>query len=372
MLKQKSLILILTTIVLLPEYAIRMNLDVLNWMYVHFSTYYSDLWYCWNNYLSQGFSYPQEYPSGIQMFFILLSKIPNIQSNYTWYMIIISSILLIIALMITSLLVHLQQSLRKIIIFWLCAPSFLFFALYNLDLLPILTMLLCYFCYRHNKLSYGVMWLALGTTLKVFPIFVLPIYLLSVSRMKFWQLSLIFIVTWLCLNVPLMYFDWSAWVFPYVWQIQSNFARDIHDGSWTWLIFQLFDHFGYGNWSGKVSLLLFALGYLVLITKYRDLELETKLAIVMILFLLTDRVYSPQYNLYLLSCLVLLRVRINLFYFYLLEISNVTQCFFLFYIKSNGFILQSILLIKYISLIILLINLVQCLPNRMKTTKIIV
>jgi len=76
----------------------------------------------------------------------------------------------------------------------------------------------------------------------------------------------------------------------------------------------------------------------------------------MILFLLTDRVYSPQYNLYLLPFLVLVDYKINWKYFYLLEIPNLIQCFFLFAIHNFPLIQQGIIATKYVALVLLLLQ----------------
>ena len=95
---------------------------------------------------------------------------------------------------------------------------------------------------------------------------------------------------------------------------------------------------------GKVSLVLFAGSYLYFIRKYNYLPIARQLLIVMILFIFTDRVYSPQYNLYLLPFLVLVDYKIDWRWFYLLELPNFIQGFFLFAVKK-----QSILYTKYFS-----------------------
>ena len=96
-----------------------------------------------------------------------------------------------------------------------------------------------------------------------------------------------------------------------------------------------------------------------IIKKYWKFDLITKLLIVVILFILTDRVYSPQYNLYFLAILAITNYRFKLWYFYLLEIPSFIQGMFMFYIKNSGFYSQLIMLVKYIALILILIDVIK-------------
>lgn len=361
------IIITLALISLLPQYLCRMSLSNLYWNYNYFSTYFGDLWYCWNNYLSKGFNYPVEYPAGMQLIFELIAKIPNIQNNYDHYMLVISSIITVTGISCSLLLYVSGTKLNKIIYGWIFAPSFIFYSLYNVDLIPILSIILSYYLQQRGKPQFAILSLAIGTVIKVFPIFLLPIFLLENSNKQRLKLIIIFILTWLACNLNLMLTDWGRWIYPYLWQIQENFAKTNHDGSWTWLVYVLFDHFGIGTWSGKVSLLLFALSYFYLIRQKSHWLLARKLTCVMILFLLTDRIYSPQYNLYLLPCLVLLDYKVNWRYFYLLEIPNFCQGFFLFAVKNHPWMLQSIIIIKYIALLLLLKELIKT-PQINKST----
>ena len=349
----------LTLSSLIPQYLSRMNFDVAFWFYNHFSTYFGDLWYCWNNYLSKGFNYPVEYPAGMQILFELLAKIPDIKENYTFYTLIISSLIASAGLACSLLLYLAAGKPGQIIRYWIFAPSFLFYALYNVDLIPILCIILSYYFQQQQKSSAAILSLAIGTAIKVFPIFLLPVYLLTNPPKQRLKLVLIFALAWLACNLNIMLTDWARWIYPYLWQIQENYAKNNHDASWTWLVYVLFDHFGIGSWSGKVSLLLFATGYYLILRKYPEWSLIRKLTVVMILFLLTDRIYSPQYNLYLLPCLALLDYKVNWRYFYLLEIPNFCQGLFLFAIKNQPWLLQSLISFKYLALILLLNELMR-------------
>lgn len=361
--KQTYRILLLSLLLLLPQYFIRRDLDIMYWMYDKFTTYFGDVWYCWNNYLHNNFPYPREYPAGLQVLFRLIYLLPGLKEDYSYYANVMFAIFAVMIVCSTLVLLKLNVSRRNLFIFWLFSPSYLFYIFWNLDIFPILTMFLAYYFYRDKNLVASALFLALGTTLKVFPIFLLPLYFLAAQDMQGKiRVAIAFVASWIAFNVPLMYMDWGAWIFPYVWQIQSNYSRSMQDGSWTWLLYVFLDQYGYGAWVGKISLVLFAGGYLMLITKYRNLSFEAKIVVVMLLFLLTDRVYSPQYDLYLLAALVFFTGRVKLWWFYLLELPNFIQCLFTFWLKNHAYWLQLILVVKYLAIIMLLLEVLRNKP----------
>lgn len=354
--------LIVTVLALLPQYIIRSNFDILYFFYNHFTTYFGDLWYCWNNYLHSGFPYPREYPSGIQILFQILYLIPGVRDNYNLYIAIISSILTIVAIFCTVLMVKIANNAgvnkARIYIIYLLAPSYLFYGLLNLDFLALLPMLLSLYFFNQKKYLSSSIALAVGTFIKLFPIFILPVLFFSCVKNKRVNFIVAFIIATLVLNIPFMIADFGAWSYPYIWQAQENYARSMGDGSWMWVVYYLLNTFNHGYLTGKISLVIFAGSYFYFMRKNWNLSIYQKIAMVMVLFLLTDRVYSPQYNLYLLPFLALcnFRLKANKFfiYFYLLEFANVALVFFCFYLKnSNQPLLQTLVLCKYFALIMI-------------------
>lgn len=353
------LLICATLLAMLPEFLMRSNLDIMYWFYSHFSTYFGDLWYCWDNFLAKDFPYPREYPSLIQLIFRGIYLIPEVTTDYSLYIIFPVALLAIAATLNTHLMHHLGASSQRLVVFWILAPSFLFYSLLNLDLLPIVTILYSYLFFNSKRYHLCALSLAVGTAIKVFPIFLFPVYFFAAPKDKRFEMILFLVIIWFSLNLPFMTADWDAWKFTYVMQIQQNFARTSSDGSWTWILYQLFEHYGIGSWSGKVSLVIFATAYFLIMKHFWHLSLIRRLTIVIILFLLTDKVYSPQYNLYLLPFLVLLDFQIKLRWFYLLEIPNFIQGFFLFAIKNQPVLLQGIIFVKYFALLFLLISILR-------------
>ncbi len=378
---------LLSLLALTPQFLMRMDLDIAWWFYSHLTTYYGDLWYCWENYLNHGFPYPREYPAGIQLLFRLLYLIPGVITNYNEYFIIICAILTSIFIL-SNLYMYKMLSKERYADFlwlWLFSPSVLIYILMNLDILPICTIIVAYYCFNQRNYRCCAILIALGATIKVFPIFLFPVYFFAIpiansckvstqrwvqhlstnlfarARLRFLFLMLI---CWVLFNLPFIVLDSDAWSFPYLWQIQENFARNAHSGSWTWLLFQLCNQLGVGSISGKLTLILFASLYFYLVHKYWNLPLCRRLVIVMLLFLLTDRIYSPQYNLYLLVFLALVDYKVNWRWFYLLELPNLTQLLFTFYLTEHAIILQAVISLKYLAMLLLLRdNLQQSVPN---------
>ena len=355
-----------TIVALIPQFYIRSSEKITYYLFGRFRTYPGDLWYCWSHYLSKGFPYPREYPSGIQMLFSFLFRIMPKDFNYDKYAVCVSVFFGTFAVLTTYILFMVSNSSGtnpvKILVLWIFAPSFLFYGLYNVDFLCVFLIMAAYYLFVEEEYYLSAAILALGTSIKVFPIFLAPLFFFSAPRKVRFGSVASFIFVWLLFNVPFMVRNWEAWVFPFEWQINENFAKSATDGSYWW-IFHKYLGFG-GKLIGRLSLILFGGLYFYFVKRYKHLSLTRKCAIVMFLFLLTDRINSPQYNLYLLPFLAVADYKVDLRFFYLAEIPNVIYVMFMFFFKDNpefypGLYLQGLVLLKYISLIVLFYKNIQ-------------
>jgi len=407
--------IIATAIAMVPQFYVRSSYNLYFNLSVKYGTYPGDLWYCWNHYLVKGWAYPREYPSGIQMIFKFIFQAKPKTWIYEDYIIYISIFLGLFALLITYILYSEVQATHKktakVWMFWILAPTFLWYGLLNVDLISIFTVVIAYYLFVDEEYYLSSAMLALGTAMKVFPFFVAPLLFFqcpakeyseeALARIReFFNLKLrflpsslvnfiygflsskrgfsrllvkyrirlgcvlVFILIWLAFNVPFMVTDWSAWKYPYQWQIKHNYAKSPKDGSYFWLIHNFLNyaqnkiekniphsgilwrlHKKVGDYKfqmGKISLLLFAALYFWFLRKKWDLPFARRCAGIILLFLLTDRIYSPQYNLYLLPFLVLVDYKFGstldkiLFYgaFYVAELINIGQVMFLFRIRE--------------------------------------
>lgn len=342
-----------TVLALVPTFLLRINYNLSILFYEKFGTYLGDLWNFFANYITHGLKYPPEYPAGIRIFYNIfaLDKVRSLEE----FISVNSILLLASALAITYLLYILVKEshgkLSNIWLFWIFAPSLIFYSLYNYDLITILFTILSYFLFTRKKFAFSAIMLAVGVIFKFFPIYLLPIFILNAPKTEKIKYFLLFSLTILFVNLPFMIGDFEAWKYPYIWQITQNISYSMHQQTYWWILYPYFS-----SYLGYISIGLFAFLYFLFIKKLKTKSMVAQLVTVLILFLLTDRIYSPQYHLYLLPFLVLLPYQINKIAFYLVEIINVAIVFFLFKLFDNLVLLQILVFLRYSFLIILLID----------------
>ena len=203
---------------------------------------------------------------------------------------------------------------RRVLLFAI-GPAIVLYAFHNWDLLAVgLTALALYAFWREAEPLSGFL-LGLGAATKLFPAFVLPALLLAVWKNRKrvpWALGVSFLLGAALLNVPVMLANFEGWKYP--WDFQSMRTANF-ETSWFMLYRHLspehgkwfFDSTVVNVWSGA----LFVLGAAVLLS----LEVRRKavrpyaLSFALIAwFLLTAKVFSPQYALWLLPFFALLRM----------------------------------------------------------------
>ncbi len=183
-------------------------------------------------------------------------------------------------------------------------------ALINWDLFPVaLTALALMFWSRSRPVLCGVL-LGLGMAAKLYPALILgPLLLLCLRgrRMpEFGRTLAAFVLSWLVVNVPVMVLAPQGWLA--FWSFNSDRQADL--GS-IWYVFSLAGHpVGNLNLVSTALLLLgcAAIGVLILLAPRRP-RIGQVAFLVLVVFLVTNKVYSPQYVLWLLPLLVLARPR---------------------------------------------------------------
>lgn len=355
--KPLFLIFIGTFLAMIPEYLIRFKESVYMYMYNNFTTYPGDLWNFFANYLGKGLHYPPEYPAGLRFFYEIMGFYKY--KDYTLFFTVNTLILLAFALG-TSYLLYLiiekrngiyKFDLSKIWYFWILAPSFIFYGTINYDLPSIFLIVLAVYLFICEKYYGAIIALAIGMVAKVFPIFLLPIFIWRAPKEYRIKLATVFFVVVFALNLPYMIMNFETWIYPYIWQISSNLTTNPSQGTYWWLIYPLT-----GKLTGWFSLLLFGGLYLFTCFKLKKADFIDVCLAIIILFLLTDRIYSPQYNLYLLPFLVLATYPINKKIFYVIEIPNMLIVLFCFFLKENVVYLQILVFIRYFALVALYYN----------------
>ncbi|MDN5771223.1 MAG: glycosyltransferase 87 family protein, partial [Microlunatus sp.] len=181
-------------------------------------------------------------------------------------------------------------------------------ALVNWDLLPVaLTALGVLFWARRQPAAAGVLW-GLGMAAKLYPLFLLgPVLVLCVrsSRMReFGRMLAGFAVAWLLANLPAMWLAPDRWLS--FWTFNSDRSGDL--GS-IWYVLSLAGH--PIEQLNRVALGIFGLACVavaaLIVVAPRRPRMGQVMFLVLAAFLLTNKVYSPQYVLWLLPFVVLAR-----------------------------------------------------------------
>lgn len=181
-------------------------------------------------------------------------------------------------------------------------------ALINWDLLPVALTALGVLCWSRQRPGVaGVLW-GLGMAAKLYPLFLLgPLLLLCLraGRLQaFGRMLVGFAIAWFVVNLPALWLAPDNWLS--FWTFNSDRSGDL--GS-IWYVLSLAGH--PVEHLNSVALGLFALacigvGALILLAPRRP-RMGQVMLLVIAAFLLTNKVYSPQYVLWLLPFVVLAR-----------------------------------------------------------------
>jgi len=192
------------------------------------------------------------------------------------------------------------------------APALVVAGLVNWDVIAVACVAGAFWAWsRGSPLLAGVM-VGLGTAAKLYPLFLLGAFLVVALRRRSWRpLALVLtgaVVSWLVVNVPVMLYGWQGWTG--FWSFNADRGPDL--GS-LWLVAAHAGHAASPHTVNVVSWLVFlgvCLAVLVLGLKAPQVPRVAQLAfLVLVGFLLVNKVYSPQYVLWLLPVAVLARPR---------------------------------------------------------------
>jgi uncharacterized membrane protein len=154
--------------------------------------------------------------------------------------------------------------------------------------------------------------IGVGTATKLYPLFLLgALFVVCVRRGRlpaFWSATLAAAVAWLAVNAPAMIYGFEQW--KAFWSFNSERTADL--GS-LWMVWQQAGHDVTAGTINLVSWVFFGavcVGVLVLGLRVRRTPRIPQLAFLLVAgFLVVNKVYSPQYVLWLLPLAVLARPR---------------------------------------------------------------
>ena len=183
-------------------------------------------------------------------------------------------------------------------------------ALINWDMLPVALTALGMLAWSRRRPGLAGVFFGLGMAAKLYPLFLLgPLLLLCLRSRRmsdYFTLLSTFVVSWGLVNLP------ALWLAPDAWRSFWSFNSDrTGDFGSIWYVFSLAGH-PVPNLN-LVSAGLFALGCLgiaaLIVLAPRRPRFGAVAFLVIAAFLLTNKVYSPQYVLWLLPFVMLARPR---------------------------------------------------------------
>jgi uncharacterized membrane protein len=191
------------------------------------------------------------------------------------------------------------------------APTMILAATINWDLIPIALVALAFLAWSKDKKILTGVFLGLAIASKFYPVFLLFGFILLAWRNKSWRPTLAMIlatvVTFLAVNIPFAVANFEGWIHFYTF----NFGRAIDFGSFWYAITQLGLPTIPENLLNIASTGLFALLLIAIAVLVKKAPTTPNIAqisfLILAAFVITNKVYSPQYVLWLVPLAVLAR-----------------------------------------------------------------
>jgi hypothetical protein len=340
-------------------------------IYQKFGFYQGDIWYFYTYYGDQirnNFFYQIEYPTGyviIQKLTLWISQTIFGTDTYTSFM--MASALLIIptclALVLTvdKMSKLLKIDSKRIKLYLILSPSLFLYSTINYDIFPSLITVLSTYLLLIKKASWAFLLIGIGTSIKLYPVFLVPLFMMFLiykghKKIDLIRDILIFCLTYVSLNLPFFVYNKSFWIYPYTYQLSNPERNDPSTISYF-----LFNITGLAQYQGYlVSLLILLSWFISYIFLKKRLLTEKNLCLLVLLICFSavfgNHVYTPQYILWFLPFLPLTQV-IPLKVWWPFDLVNASSRFFYFKIKDGllNFIWPATV-IYYLILYILLIT----------------
>lgn len=285
---------------------------------------YSDIVPFFEKAIESGFPYigkTIEYPVLTGLFVHLMGILGG--STETGYYVATSFFLIAFALSTTYFLVRMRREAdqKSLFLFWIAAPSMLVFMIYNWDIIAVFFSVLGLYMTRKEKPYAAAAAFAFGFASKFYPIIYLaPLALAQKTRKAQASVIAVFAGVALAFNGIFMMASWQNWSHFFVF----NRLREANPDS-IWTAIQLVIGQLDVSAINAASLLLFATSYGIFLWRYRRMNPLFLSFGGTILFLLFNKVFSPQYLLWLLPFFALIPIKKR--WFYSLEIANLAALF---------------------------------------------
>jgi uncharacterized membrane protein len=208
---------------------------------------------------------------------------------------------------------------KRRVLFAAIAPAVVLYAFHNWDLLAVAFAALGLYAFWRGKDGWAGAMLGLGAATKLYPAFLIPALLVARRRERrpVWPMIAWSAAGFALLNLPILVLSPEGWWYP--WKFQSTRFPN-YETVW----YMIFRHGGgagasldsfwwttYRSLTGPISAGLFLIGGALLVRAELRRERVRPYALgfgFLLIFLLTAKVFSPQYALWVLPFFALLRI----------------------------------------------------------------
>ncbi len=303
---------------------------------------------------------PVEYPV-LTGFFIQIAK--TIGQNRLGYFVVNSALLIGLIILSTKLLLEMAGEQRwNIWRYWIFAPSMLLFAVYNWDMIAVFFSVAALYALRRNRDYTAAIMIAFGTAAKFYPIlFLIPLLLKQSDWKRILRITACAAGTWLAVNGAVMLANFDGWSYFF----RLNQLRSSNpDSIWTVLRFVFAPALESVSRLNAWSLALFAGLFSWFMWKFRKADTALLCFGAVLIFLLTNKVFSPQYTLWLLPFFALYAIP-GPIAFYTMEAATAGALFMVlpwFLVKHDPALIywtMPFVIVRHIVLIIIFVQLIQ-------------
>jgi len=286
---------------------------------------YSDVWFFRWFAFDPNFPYEKkiiEYPVIIGIFIQIMGLIGKDALGYY----ISSSVFLISFALLTSyflykILVLYGFNKKNLYYFWVFAPSFFLFVIYNWDIITVFFSVLALYFFKKNMDKSASLALSFGFATKFYPILFLMPMILKRGMKKRIKMLLVFFVSFFIVNSYFIVNNFEGWL-----KIYTYHSGRIPNSDSIWgVISVLFPRINL-DFINLFTLIAFSVLYVLVIWKGRKGSIINLWFISLLLFMILNKIFSPQYIIWLLMFFVLNR-NFSKTIFYSLEISNAIVLF---------------------------------------------
>lgn len=259
---------------------------------------YSDIsGYWWREDIPRGaipyLDYPFELPhlSGA-----MIAAAKALSQSQQQYYLMIGTLIVLAGVASVLLLYRLSNVMKRdpsrILRYFIFAPSMIFYMVYQVDLPMVFFTVLAFYLFVKNKLVLSGLSLGAAFLVKLIPVLLIPVFMAEIpgrsSKMKYFAAAVSLPIL---VNGVFAIVDADKWWFTY-----GYFENHYLENSWLVYLFRNPESWDTARY---VSLILLVVG-LLRVYLWKTSNIEDKLFAVFAVFLLTNYVYTPQMNTWLL------------------------------------------------------------------------